>query len=294
MVQTNFHHPAVRDLDLRTLVESDWAAYAFANAHRDFLNIPPEIPFSVRPRLEAIKEYWGPEGKAISHECIFKVSWNMDEPNPMRPPFPGKRQITLGTTLAIDWDTRQVRALLTADQSDAQRRDRDRMLLKLDQMGAVQLAHNAIGPDGKPLMSAVIAESTNQLMRVRGAARMLHISPAEPDAESVPPVRRPARRPRSPGQAAPDLPNIGPPPKPLAREDEPGAGDQSPFQGVPPSLEQSPFQGVPPALEQSPFQGVPPMDASPIIQGFIPPVDLPSDATEPDAPAEPGDDEKEV
>ena len=52
--------------------------------------------------------------KAAIRECLFKVSWDAIEPNPAGSWFPEKRQITVGTTLAIDWETRKVRARLTS------------------------------------------------------------------------------------------------------------------------------------------------------------------------------------
>jgi hypothetical protein len=49
------------------------------------------------------------------------------------------------------------------------------MLGRLAEEGLMQLGPLAIGPDGQELRSVVRAESANGLMRVRGAARMLHI-----------------------------------------------------------------------------------------------------------------------
>jgi hypothetical protein len=174
-VRTNFRRKVVKELDLDTLVESDWAAYEFANQNRSLLHIPQRIPFHVRPRLPVSKVYYTEEGEQESHECIFKVSWNQNEPNDLGPRFPRDRQITVGTTLAIDWDTRRVRALLTSDLAEEQRVDRDLLLRRLLDEGLLHLEEEAIGPSGAELATAVIAETTQNLMRVRGAARTLHI-----------------------------------------------------------------------------------------------------------------------
>ena len=180
-VETSFEHPALRDVDLQTLVESDWAAYEFANRNRELLHIPPQVPFRVLPRLDVTKRYYHRDGKMNLRECLFKVSWDQSEPNQLGYRFPGRRQITVGTTLAIDWDTRIIRALLTSDHSarpqeqQEQQEDRERMLGRLAEEGLMQLGPLAIGPDGQELRSIVRAESANGLMRVRGAARMLHI-----------------------------------------------------------------------------------------------------------------------
>lgn len=179
-VKTNFSIPAVEKLDLQTLVESDWAAYEFANTHRKLLGIPPSIHFRVRPRLKITKlVYKGAgEGKQVEevHECIFKVSWDHKEKNNTGTALPAQRQITVGTTLAIDQDTRQVRALLTADyRAPDQREDRDTILKRLLDDGTLLPGEAAFGPDGKILQSAVHAEVMDGLMRVRGMARTLHI-----------------------------------------------------------------------------------------------------------------------
>lgn len=176
VVSAPFPHPAVKDLDLRTLVESDWAAYDFANANRDLLRIPEGIPFHVRPRLDAKKTYYSGAGEQTSHECIFKVSWNLAEPNRLARRFPPQRQITVGTTLVIDWDTHNVRALLTTDHTEEHQHDRDSFLRYLWDKGLLRLEKDAIGPDRKEMGTAVIAEATERLMRVRGPARVLHIA----------------------------------------------------------------------------------------------------------------------
>ena len=108
-VEEPFDDPAVQALDLPTFVDSDWAAYDFANRNRELLRIPPDIPFRVRPRLDTSKTYYLGRGKKEAiRECLFKVSWDELEPNPDNSWFPEKRQITVGTTLAIDWETKQV------------------------------------------------------------------------------------------------------------------------------------------------------------------------------------------
>ena len=129
-VRTNFSHPNVAALDLGSLVESDWAAYRFANDNRALLRIPKDVPFEVRPRLDVTKLYWHRDGKHEVRECLFKVSWNRVERNSVGGGLPARRRITVGTTLAIDWETRGVRAILTTEAS-AQREERDRLLAAL-------------------------------------------------------------------------------------------------------------------------------------------------------------------
>jgi hypothetical protein len=183
-VQTDFEEEAVSKLDLRTLVDSDWAAYEFANNNRDLLRIPQGIHFRVRARLATNKadrarsRKKGPdqsEGNNGPGECLFKVSWDHKEENKVAG-LPTMRQITVGTTLAIDWETRRVRALLTSDyQSPQQQDNRDALLRQLLDEGVLRVGKRALGPDGNVPGSAVHAEVMDGLVRVRGMARTLHI-----------------------------------------------------------------------------------------------------------------------
>ena len=174
-VATNWHASELERVDLETLAESDWAAYEFANRHRAFLGIPPGIPFQVHPRLRASKLYYHRDGQRPIHDCLFKVSWDQAEPNALGPGLPGSRQVTFGTTLVIDSQTRVLRAMLHSDPGESLRSDRDRFLRRLLDEGLVRFGEDAYGPDGRPLPSVLRAESIDGLMRVRGTARLLHI-----------------------------------------------------------------------------------------------------------------------
>jgi hypothetical protein len=177
-VETNLPFAGLAEVDLETLLTSDWAAYDFANRHRSFLGIPEGKPFRVLPRLDTTKLYYLTTGAdpVPIRELIFKVSWDLEEPSGLGPPFPPDRQITVGTTLAIDFATRAVRGRISSAPGGEQPTDRDGMLRKLLDDGALRLADSATGPDGEPLVGAVRAEVQGPLMRVRGAARLLHLA----------------------------------------------------------------------------------------------------------------------
>lgn len=172
----------IQKLDLETLVKSDWAAYEFANSHRDLLYIPTGIPFQVHPRLDVTKQNY--KGRKEYRECIFKISWSQEEFNGIRGGFPQTRRIPMGTTLVIDWEARKILSLLTTnhekrrrqEELEEQQEDREKMLHKLADEGTLRLEEKALGFDGKPLSSVVKATIENQSLRVRGAARMLHIA----------------------------------------------------------------------------------------------------------------------
>lgn len=189
-VETNFAAKELATVDLQTLVDSEWAAYEFANKNRKFLGIPNGVHFRVRPRLDATKTYIRGPGKMDPiRELIFKVSWDYKESNHLGQFFPAERQITVGTTMAVDWLTKKVRAIVTSDFSERpsgsgrkrkadrqqQKLDRDLMLARLLDDGVLELADQTGGPDGKQRTSLVSAEKMGNLMRIRGAARMLHI-----------------------------------------------------------------------------------------------------------------------
>ena len=175
-VRTDYSHPAVDALDLESLVASDWAAYRFANENRDLLRIPRDVPFEVRPRLDVTKIFWHRDGEHQVRECLLKVLWNRVERNPVGGGLPVRRRITLGTTLAIDWATRRIRAVLTSE-ADAQKEDRTRLLSALLDAGVLRLGEEACGADGAPLHGAIRADAVQGVLRIRGAARVLHVNP---------------------------------------------------------------------------------------------------------------------
>lgn len=187
-VETDFEHESLHGVDLARLAASDWAAYEFANRHRGLLGIPADRPFRVRPRLDVAKTYFHDEGRRDVRELIFKVSWDEQEDNgPAR--LPARRQVHVGTTLALDWETRRIRALLSSDRSAEQREDRDGMLAKMMDSGELRLDEN--GPEG------VAAESSGELMRLRRSASLLHAPagrpiPTRPSCSEAPRLTPPA------------------------------------------------------------------------------------------------------
>jgi len=106
-VNTDYDHPAVAALDLDALVSDDALARNFVAANRDLFPIPAGVAFNVEPRLDVTKLYYHRGGQRRHvRECLFKVWWN-------------RGPIRAGATLAVDWKTRRVRALLISDSSTA-------------------------------------------------------------------------------------------------------------------------------------------------------------------------------
>jgi len=111
-VETDYEHPAVKELDLDAVMGEDAAAHAFAEQNRDWLNIPAGVAFNLEPRLDVSKLYYhrGNRRRRV-RECLLKVWWMQEKPTPLG----SKQLVKAGTTLAIDWKTRRVRAVLTSD-----------------------------------------------------------------------------------------------------------------------------------------------------------------------------------
>lgn len=181
-VKTNFNHNALNKVDIQTLAESDWAAYDFANKNRKLLRIPRKTSFKVLPRLDVKKLYFRDDTSKYVRECILKVSWDQIEDNQLGSVFPDCRRITVGTTLVIDWDTKEIRLILTSDHSrnhdelEEQKEDRDKMLRYLVDEDLLKLGPHAYGSNNKPLDSVVNAQSTHGCLRVQNTARMLYLT----------------------------------------------------------------------------------------------------------------------
>jgi hypothetical protein len=186
-VQAALDSLALADVNVEALRDSDWAAYDFANRQRALLRIPEGQPFRVWPRLDATKvSYHGRGEKVRIRECIFKVSWDVEEPNRAGRELPARRQLTAGTTLAIAWPESGpawLRFRLTSDlgsqtaANDQQRRDRDLMLARLIERDQLAVGDAAVGLDGRRRHFVVRAETSNDVMRIRDSARLLHIAP---------------------------------------------------------------------------------------------------------------------
>lgn len=107
------------DLDLDLLVLSDWAAYQFAERFRAELMIPPNVPFDVRPRLDISKKtFQHGEVEATTREFILKVAWRENKLVNTGGGLFDEISITFGTTLAINWDQRQICGLLSTSPLD--------------------------------------------------------------------------------------------------------------------------------------------------------------------------------
>jgi hypothetical protein len=158
---------ALQAIDLEQLQSSDWVAYKFANEHRDFLGIPDDISFQVHPRLVADHKRYRTSGR----ELLFKVSWAAEEQHTFGPLL-----VFFGTTLMIDWETKQIVGLLTTDRTDAQHQARSDTIAYVKESGLLQLGAAAFRPDGKLKANAIQGEMVHGTLRVRDTVRLMHIT----------------------------------------------------------------------------------------------------------------------
>ena len=175
-VRTNFSDRALANIDLQSLLDSDWTAYRFAEKARELLQIPRGVAFTVRPRLDVRKtNYHRGEKPEQTRELLFKVSWNDVEASGVEGNLPAQRRVTRGTTLAIDWEQRLVRAVLTTDKADELRLARDRFIAKLMDDEAIAVGDQAYAAHGRMRRGVVPAIVTDGALRIRSVARTLHI-----------------------------------------------------------------------------------------------------------------------
>jgi hypothetical protein len=178
--------PQLDQVDRGTLVESDWAAFDFVTRNRDLFNMPADVPFRLRPRLDVTKTYYAGQGEKQVRELIFKVSWDAEEDNPIGRSYPAKRTLTVGTTLAIAWDQPRIRARLTHELTVDQARDRTDLLRQLDAEGTLI--------PGRPVTIPQVASRrvigplrSGDTLRLAGTGLTLHIAgPWSPPLEETP------------------------------------------------------------------------------------------------------------
>ncbi|MFA6965249.1 hypothetical protein [Bosea sp. (in: a-proteobacteria)] len=156
------------DLDLDELVADDVVARRFVEANRDALMIPPDLDFELRPRLDVTKTTWRHEiGQTTVREAILKVAWRQTQLIE-KLGVANAISVSYGTTLAIDWNARTVRALLSTSQlHPSQTHD----VGGNADMRKAYIANLA----GQGLLDAASAEVVDGVLQLHGAGQLLHV-----------------------------------------------------------------------------------------------------------------------
>ena len=204
-VQTNYPHEALEGLDLQALVDSQWVAYTFAEQNRRLLRIPSDAQFEVLPRIVVNKRFLLPDQTmdqaAAAHEdssaddveqdgtvddldellpvreLLFKVRWSVTEDNPPDLGIGKTRRIQTGTTLVIDWDRRLIRSCLSPLDLKGRKPARDTMLRRLIDRGLLQVSRpDDAETDRQTLGTGIEAVVADDMLRVRGTGRLLHVA----------------------------------------------------------------------------------------------------------------------
>jgi hypothetical protein len=174
------------DADPQTLLRSDYAVYRFAEEARPLLHIPPGVPFEVAPRLEVGKVHYhrladGTLQEDVVRELLFKVWWLDEETNPLGYGGAGL-EVVVGTTLAVDRDTGEIRFVLTSardgrpQEAAEQQAARAVFVSRLAEEGWLRVGPALEHPDGRPRWAAVTAQVRDGRLSVRGTAAMLHMT----------------------------------------------------------------------------------------------------------------------
>jgi len=152
------------------LVKDDAAATQFIEQHRDLFQIPDDIDFVVLPRFHTHKKI----GSRKQNELFIKVSWEEMEMHDIGKKFSTQWAIRKGTTLAIDLDSHKINRLTTVS-SPVLTTQRQRMLKKLNKKKRLAIKQHVSERNIKQQANHILVEEKQQVMRIQGGMRLLHI-----------------------------------------------------------------------------------------------------------------------
>jgi hypothetical protein len=172
-------------VNLEDILESDWAAYAFAEKIRKLLKIPRAVPFRLFPRRDVMRRYHlGPGLHEDRREVVFQLTWEKPEENIGVPIRARRRNVFHGTTLVLggkpDAKGRYpVLSCLTTDRSQCQEEARNRAVLRLAEEGQLEIGSRQASFGSRPLSRKVFGRVTDGTLRLRGTARPIQLTEFE-------------------------------------------------------------------------------------------------------------------
>jgi hypothetical protein len=155
--------------------DDDQAAREFVQRHRKLLRIPAGVKYQVQPRRKRIRRPPRKKSGKPKQDLIVRVSWNITEKHNLGPRFGRDWAITVGTTLVIDWDSKEILSALSTEQGEERWADRDRQLRRWAKNGLLSPEADAIGSYGQLRTRSLIARDVGGAMRVAGCGQVLHI-----------------------------------------------------------------------------------------------------------------------
>lgn len=169
-------------VNLEDIVESEWAAYAFAEKMRKLLKIPSGVPFRLFPRRDVTRRYYlGPGQFQEQREVVFQVTWEKPEENIGIPVRSRRRAVFHGTTLVFGGKTDgrgryPLLSCLTTDRSEPQEEARNRAVLRLVERGQLEIGNRQVSFNSRPLAPRVFGRVTDGTLRLRGTARLIQLT----------------------------------------------------------------------------------------------------------------------
>jgi len=155
---------------LPALRDSDFAAYAFVNEHRERLGIPADVPFAVLPRVDATKVV-GPRRNGVARtqrELIVKVAWDQVEESASAVRGARQRRVRTGVTFVLRWDDGRCLALVTSDVTARRhQQDRDALVRRLTDDGLLDGPEDA-GLDPRVADGVATLSRTHRLLHLAG------------------------------------------------------------------------------------------------------------------------------
>jgi hypothetical protein len=172
-------------VDLNAIVESEWAAYAFVEQNRELLKVPKGVPFRLFPRQISNREYYLHGGKHENHkETVLRVTWEMPEDNAGIPGVPLRRAVFQGTTAVFgdEMDAQgrhRLLSCLTTDGAHEHAKARNETVRLMVERNQLELGRNRATFGARPVAPEVFGRVTGDTLRLRGTARLLHLTEVE-------------------------------------------------------------------------------------------------------------------
>jgi hypothetical protein len=155
-----------------------------ARDHAGELGLPAGGEVELLEPVRAERSLRSNPGAKRKPETVFRFRWTEAERHDLGRGLPETWSVRRGTTLVVDADGK-VLSLLTSDRGESapaaagrpsRRAGRAALLERWKAEGRLQLAADAVGPDGKPRRDAVLLELADGAARTVGGGRTLHLA----------------------------------------------------------------------------------------------------------------------